>query len=133
MKALVIDDSAVLRKVFTHMLSRNGFDVIQADNGAAGLAALMPRIDEIGVVLISFDIPGMPALEFVEAMHTSGSFTRPKIIVLTSATQPIDTASWLMAGVDDLVSKSCTDRTLLRSLQFMDLCQDSSLICGAQI
>jgi DNA-binding NtrC family response regulator len=49
--ALVVDDDAAVRRFVASVLQTEGFDVIQAEDGAAALAAIASSRSEISVVV----------------------------------------------------------------------------------
>jgi CheY-like chemotaxis protein len=56
---LVVDDEALLRMLATEHFEEAGFEVIEAENGAAALAALRARPD-IQAVFTDVHMPGCP-------------------------------------------------------------------------
>lgn len=56
---LVVDDEALLRMLATEHFEEAGFEVIEAENGAAALAALQERPD-IQAVFTDVQMPGRP-------------------------------------------------------------------------
>ena len=59
---LLVDDDTSVREVTADMLREEGFTVIEAGSGGAGLEAL-DRSDAIGLLLVDFAMPGMNGAE----------------------------------------------------------------------
>lgn len=83
MKGLVVDDSAVMRKVLTGALNRAGItDVAQAKDGQEAVAAVGQ--DTFSVVLMDWNMPNLTGIEAVRAIRAAGH-TMPIIMVTTEA------------------------------------------------
>jgi two-component system chemotaxis response regulator CheY len=80
---LVVDDSAVMRRVIRNMLQSAGVkDIHEAENGAAGLALLKER--EIGLVLTDWNMPVMTGLEFIKAIRSESQFEDLPVVMVTT-------------------------------------------------
>ena len=79
---LVIDDSTSLRQVVGMALKSAGFDVIEADNGAAALALLDGR--KIAMVICDVNMPVMNGIEFVKAAKQQPLYKYVPILMLTT-------------------------------------------------
>ena len=94
-RALIIDDSSVMRKIVERSLRQAGIElekVVEASNGAEGLAALQDNV--VDLILCDINMPVMDGLEFVRQAATVESAKGVDIVVLghslTSA--PLDRA-----------------------------------------
>jgi two-component system cell cycle sensor histidine kinase/response regulator CckA len=58
-RILVVDDEPTVRDIARKMLSRNGYEVIQAASGEEALAIYEERKDKIDLVLLDLGMPGM--------------------------------------------------------------------------
>jgi two-component system OmpR family response regulator len=59
-----VDDEALLRHVLARCLTDAGFDVIEAEDGQAALAALSSCRDSLQLVITDINMPGMDGVEF---------------------------------------------------------------------
>ena len=83
MRALVVDDSAVMRKIVTSALGKMGVtDVVQASDGKLAVAAAMT--EELNVILMDWNMPNMSGLDALRAIRAAGNKT-PVIMVTTEA------------------------------------------------
>jgi len=102
MKALVVDDSAVMRKVLIGALSQVGItDVGQAADGKEAVAAV--QTDDYALVLMDWNMPNMTGIEALREMRTGGK-TMPIIMVTTEAEKP-RVIEALKAGANNYVIK----------------------------
>lgn len=105
-RVLVADDSRVMRQIVIRTLRQAGYDwdVREAENGAAGLAAV--RADEPDVVLSDWNMPEMTGIEFLRALRREG-FATPFGFV-TSEGSPEMRATAEAAGALFLIAKPFT-------------------------
>lgn len=83
MKALVVDDSAVMRKILIAALGKMDVtDVCQAGDGKQAVAAAMTESPDF--ILMDWNMPVMSGLDALRAIRASGSKT-PVIMVTTEA------------------------------------------------
>ena len=81
MRALVVDDSAVMRKVLIGVLARLGIrDVDQASDGTQAVLAVSKN--EYGLVLMDWNMPHMVGVDAVKAIRAAGQ-KMPIIMVTT--------------------------------------------------
>ena len=102
MRVLVVDDSAVMRKVLIGALSRaNITEVDQACDGAEAVAATQQT--DYDLVLMDWNMPNMLGIEAVRAIRAQGK-TMPIIMVTTEAekSRVIDA---LKAGASNYIIK----------------------------
>jgi signal transduction histidine kinase/CheY-like chemotaxis protein len=79
---LVVDDDADFRSLVRRMLERDGYTVVEADNGRAALARL--RDATPGVVLLDLMMPEMDGFDFVAAVRTDAAWRSLPIVVITA-------------------------------------------------
>ena len=82
-RALIVDDSSVMRKIVERSLRQAGIDlekVVEAGNGAEALAAL--RQNKVDLILCDINMPVMDGLEFVRAVATVESAKGVDIVIL---------------------------------------------------
>ena len=114
MKALVVDDSAVMRKVLIGALSRASItEVDQAGDGLEAVEAV--KANEYGLVLMDWNMPNMLGIDAVKAIRAEGS-TVPIIMVTTEAekSRVIDA---LKAGANNYIIKPFEPATIVTKIE----------------
>ena len=119
MHALVIDDSRAMRRIIGKIMTGLGFDILEAEHGADGLALLEANADTIGVVLVDWNMPVMNGFEFVETVRARDEFANHKVVMVTTETEPTRMVRALMAGVDEFVMKPFTQDILIEKLKLI--------------
>ncbi len=66
-KILVIDDDKLIRKVFKLTLSKEGYDVLEAEDGKQGLSIIKSELPDL--VLTDFQMPGINGLEVIAEIN----------------------------------------------------------------
>lgn len=99
-KMLFVEDDAVIRRATADYLGRNGFDVVVAEDGDAGLAAW--RSEQPALALLDVMLPGMDGVALCRAIRAESQIP---VILLSARSDPIDVVLGLEAGADDYVTK----------------------------
>jgi DNA-binding response OmpR family regulator len=100
---LVIDDEAPIRLLCRVNLEAEGIDVIEADDGPAGLEKA--RSDQPDVVLLDVMMPGLDGWQVAEKLLEDGTTRDIPIIFLTARAEFRDRAKGLDIGGIDYVTK----------------------------
>ncbi len=85
-RALIVDDSSVMRKIVERSLRQSGIElekVVEAANGAEALAALQSNV--VDLILCDINMPVMDGLEFVRQVATVGIAKGVDIVILGNA------------------------------------------------
>ena len=107
MQALIIDDSATMRKIIKDSLSKMGsFDMIEAENCHEGLEKL--AITQVDLILVDWNMPGMTGIEFVKTARCDVALANIPIVMITSNAEKEHVLSAVMAGVNDYMVKPFT-------------------------
>ena len=100
---LVVDDSAMQRKMLTKALKKWGYDVLEAESADAGLE--LCREHDITMVISDWMMPGMNGPEFCHAFRQMDRSGYGYFILLTSKAESREVAEGLNSGADDFLTK----------------------------
>ena len=84
-KVLIVDDSAVMRKIVLRALQQIGLpidNVVEVGDGQEALTAL--EANPIDLVLSDINMPNMDGLQFIKAMNEKGLSARIPVIMITT-------------------------------------------------
>jgi two-component system, chemotaxis family, chemotaxis protein CheY len=117
-KALIIDDSLLLHRLYQHAFLRYGDGKVEtyfATDGREGLARLQQHPD-VAVILLDVNMPGMSGLEFLEALKLQPAFAHIPVVLQTTEDRGADIQRGLAAGARAYLTKPFTPQQLHRVL-----------------
>ena len=110
---LVVDDDRALRDAVSRALRLEGYETIDAADGAQALAGVEEHRPD--VVLLDLGLPVVDGLTVCQVLRTRGDQT--PILVLTARHEVSDRVRGLDAGADDFMSKPFALEELLARLR----------------
>ena len=100
-RAIIVDDEPRLRQVLMRLMSRDGFDCVDAGNGAEALVHL--EREPAALVLSDLRMPGMDGVDLLREVRTRWPDTA---VVMITAVADVDVAvSCLAMGAMDYLTK----------------------------
>lgn len=116
MKALVVDDDKVLADLVTFALRREGFEVVQAQDGESALQRWEQEKPDI--VILDVNLPKtVPALDGFTVLRRIREKSDTPIIMLTVRGEEDDIVHGLKIGADDYVVKPFSPRQFTARVQ----------------
>jgi putative two-component system response regulator len=102
-RILVVEDDASLRALLSTLLEREGFDVITATDGEAGLRAVAEH--EPDVLVLDVGLPRLDGLEVTRRLRAKRETRTLPVILVTARASIDDMVAGLDAGADDFIGK----------------------------
>lgn len=99
-RVLVVDDEYPLRRLLRTYLEKDGFAVVEADNGLDALGLI--RRDGADLALVDVMLPGLDGFELVRRIRRESTIP---IILLTARGEETNRVAGLELGADDYVVK----------------------------
>ena len=121
MRALVIDDSRVVRLMLSRYLSTLGYEVRQAGNGQEALDVLAENEDLPDVALIDWNMPVMNGLEFVNACRANRKYRSISLMMVTTESEYSQIVRALAAGAHEYLIKPFDNSALSSKLALLGL------------
>ncbi len=118
MRALVVDDSRVMRSILRRTLLKEGLDVVEAGDGDEALA----RLDEPGrfdLMLVDWNMPGVNGLELVRRVRADPRHAATPMMMVTSEVEAEPIREALDAGANDYLMKPFTEDDLRGKLLWL--------------
>jgi len=109
---LVVEDEESFRDALQYMLTREGFDVVIAPNGAEGIKLFDSKNPDL--VLLDLMLPEVSGTDVCK--HIRSKSNTP-VIMLTAKDTEIDKVVGLELGADDYVTKPFSTRELLARIR----------------
>ena len=108
-RALIVDDSAVMRKIVERSLRQAGINlsqVFEAGNGAEALAVLQEG--KVDLILCDINMPVMDGLEFVKQLSTVENAKGVPVVMITTEGSEGHVVQALSAGARGYIRKPFT-------------------------
>jgi two-component system, chemotaxis family, chemotaxis protein CheY len=112
-RALIIDDSAVMRKVIERALRQAGLElseVLQASNGEEALQTLRDNqgSDALALILSDINMPVMDGLQFLEARKQENLAQGVPVVMITTEGNESFVLRAIAAGAQGYICKPFT-------------------------
>jgi two-component system, chemotaxis family, chemotaxis protein CheY len=116
-RVLVVDDDADVRKSVRLILSKAGYDVVEAEDGEAGVRAIK-RVDNpfaLGAIICDLNMPKMSGMEAITYFRSH--FPHASVIVLSGEVTSERAGVLLVQGVSSILSKPIDQDKLLAAVK----------------
>jgi len=113
---LTVDDSPFIRKLLRVTLSRQGFDVAEAEDGVAALEWLDAH-DQPDVMITDINMPRMDGFGLVEAIRAQGRHDAMPILVLSTESSDDKQGRGKAAGIDGWLVKPFNPTQLASAIE----------------
>jgi len=108
-RALIVDDSSVMRKIVERSLRQAGIDlsqVFEAGNGAEGLTVLAEN--RVDLILCDINMPVMDGLAFVKALADVENAKGTPVVMITTEGSEAHVVQALSLGARGYIRKPFT-------------------------
>ncbi|MBF0193609.1 MAG: response regulator [Magnetococcales bacterium] len=112
MKLLTIDDSKTMRRIITGVGTNLGYDVLEAENGLMALEVLRNSSDEIGLIMLDWNMPGMNGLEVLKIIKASEDWKHIPVMMVTTESEKGHIIQAVKNGAIQYVTKPFTPENL---------------------
>lgn len=110
-RVLVAEDEESIREFIVINLTRSGYDVEQAENGAVALEKFSKEGSNFDVAILDIMMPEVDGLTVCKELRKHSSDLG--IIMLSAKTQEMDKVTGLLFGADDYVTKPFSPSELM--------------------
>lgn len=118
-KCLVVDDSAIIRKVIRRMLEGFSYEVREAENGQIALDECLKSMPDL--IMLDWNMPVMTGIEFLKALRATPGGDAPKVILCTTENEFSRIAEAMSEGANEYVMKPFTPEIIKEKLQMIGL------------
>ena len=105
---LLVDDDQHIRDVMGFALKKQGYEVIEADNGRAGLELL--HVHDVDLVILDIMMPGLDGTEVCKEIRKGSDVP---IVFASAMSDEVDMIVGLEIGGDDYICKPFSPRQLV--------------------
>ena len=107
-RILIVDDEERIRKLLNLYLSREDYEIVEAENGKEALALATEQ--DFHVILLDLMMPEMDCIEVAKELRKEKS---TPIIMLTAKGEEADRVEGLEVGADDYIVKPFSPREVV--------------------
>jgi two-component system cell cycle response regulator len=113
-KILVIEDDPTSQKFFQLVLSKEGYNVITAQNGLEGLRKV--KEESLDMVILDVMLPGIDGFEICSRLRNELGKTNLPIIMTSAKAQTSDRDAASKVGANAFLSKPVDRSVLLQTM-----------------
>ena len=111
-RILVVDDSPTEMFRFKEILNKNGFDVIEASNGADGVTLAQAELPDL--VLMDIVMPGVNGFQATRQIARGVTTKHIPIVIVSTKDQETDRVWGKRQGARDYLTKPIQEESLIR-------------------
>ncbi len=114
-KILVVEDSALSRRVITSMFEGDDYNIEEAEDGLEALERLKQGVPDL--VLLDLILPEMDGYQVLDAMKKNDNYKNIPVIMLTSRDALFDKLKGKMSGTDEYLTKPIDKEKLMNIVE----------------
>ncbi|OFW13391.1 MAG: hypothetical protein A3H29_16685 [Acidobacteria bacterium RIFCSPLOWO2_02_FULL_67_21] len=114
-RVLVVDDDRMIRMLVRMLLQREGYDVLEAQNGREGIDMVLTQRPDL--LISDLIMPDVDGYQMLTALRSEGSCALIPVMVLTAESGPEVQKTVLALGADDYLVKPFDADVLLKRVR----------------
>jgi two-component system, cell cycle response regulator DivK len=114
-RILIVEDTEDNRQIIRDLLSSVGYELIEAEDGAAGVA--LAQSEHPDLILMDIQLPQIDGYEATRRIRAVPELAKVPIIAVTSYALSGDEAKTRAAGCDGYIAKPFSPRQLLTKIR----------------
>ena len=117
MKALVVDDSLVVRTIIQNVLKPLGYEVLQAGNGKEALELLDEHAPSVELVLLDWNMPVMDGYETIKCIRADDAHKGLCILMISTESEDEKVDQAMAAGANGYLAKPFSEEELAEKIK----------------
>lgn len=113
-RILVVEDEAPIREMLCFVLEQKGYETVEAEDYADGLAKVREPYPEL--IVLDWMMPGGSGIQFLKQLKQDELTRQIPVVMLTARGEEEDKVRGLEAGADDYITKPFSPKELTARL-----------------
>ena len=113
-RILVVEDEAPIREMLCFVLEQKGYETVEAEDYADGLAKVREPYPEL--IVLDWMMPGGSGIQFLKQLKQDEMTRQRPVVMLTARGAEEDKVRGLEAGADDYITKPFSPKVLTARL-----------------
>ena len=113
-RILVVEDEAPIREMLCFVLEQKGYETVEAEDYADGLAKVREPYPEL--IVLDWMMPGGSGIQFLKHLKQDEMTRQIPVVMLTARGEEEDKVRGLEAGADDYITKPFSPKELTARL-----------------
>lgn len=114
-KILVIEDNADNMKLITFIITKSGYQAIEAFSGQEGIRMALTQAPDL--VLLDIQLPDMTGIEVLKAIRSAEIDEKLPVVAVTSFAMSGDRQRLLAAGCTGYIEKPINPETIMDEIR----------------
>ncbi len=114
-KILIVDDSPTETHILTQMLDKNGYQVVTAESGEAGVEVAKKELPDL--VLMDVVMPGLNGFQATRQLKKEATTAHIPVVIVTTKDQETDKIWGMRQGAKDYLTKPVEEESLINTIQ----------------
>jgi CheY-like chemotaxis protein len=111
-KILIADDSRTFRHLEQELLTRRGYSLLQAANGAQAIQIASRENPDL--ILLDLQMPVMDGARALAVLKSNDNTSAIPVVMITTISDPVQREQLLKAGAVDFIAKPIAGADLLK-------------------
>jgi two-component system chemotaxis response regulator CheY len=108
-RALIVDDSSVMRKIVERSLRQAGLDSLVVHEAASGIEGLdVLKTKQVDLILSDINMPSMDGLEFLRQLRKQNLAPGVPVVMITTESSEEHVKQAILAGAQGYIRKPFT-------------------------
>ena len=114
-RILYIEDNFQNRRLVKRLLSKKGYEIIEAEDGLQGIA--IAAREKPDLILMDINLPGIDGMEATSRLKSSRDLSHIPIVAVTAQAMRGDRERIMAAGCDDYLQKPIDNEQLINTVR----------------
>ena len=115
-KILSVDDSAIIRKIIRGSVELLNYELLEASDGNEALSILAKEYENIKLILLDWNMPGMNGFEFLKSIKKDALYKHIPVIMVSTESEKESIIKAVQAGVSNYLLKPFTSEEITKKI-----------------